>query len=136
MIFEFFFPIWNHTCIATACFQLVKFIKPSVYLSAQKFKTWDIWICFPIWNHICIATSCFHLVKFIKTRVYVSAQFWLAVPPTDAIASLNQNAIVSLDTDIITKEKVEINIRKNPHMLFLTTTNRAVNLLNTMAIKV
>ena len=58
------------------------------------------------------------------------------MPPTTAIARLNQNTIVSLDTDIITKEKVEINIRRNPHTLFLTTTNRAVNLLNMMAIEI
>ena len=91
---------------------------------------------FPIWNHTCIASARFQFVKFIKTCAYLSAQFRLAVPPTAAIARLNQNAIVSLDNDIITKEKVEVNIRKNPHTLFLTATNRAANLLKTMAIEV
>ena len=90
---------------------------------------------FPIWNHR-IAPSCFQLVKFIKTRAYLSAQFRLTVPPTTAIARLNQNAIVSLNNDTITKEKVEVNIRTNPHTLFLTATNRAANLLNLMAIDV
>ena len=91
---------------------------------------------FSIWNHTCTTTASFQLLKFIKTGLFISAQFRLAVPPSTAIARLNQNAIVSLDTDIITKEKVEINIRRNPHTLFLATTNRAVNLLNTMAIEI
>ena len=43
------------------------------------------------------------------------------------MARLNQNAIVSLDNDIIIKEKAEVNIRKNPHTLFLTATNQAAN---------
>ena len=90
---------------------------------------------FPTRNYP-IATALFQLVKFIKTRAYLSAQFRLPIPPTTAIKRLNQNLIVSFNNDIITKEKVQVNIRTNPHTLFLTAMSRAANLLNTMAIDV
>ena len=58
------------------------------------------------------------------------------MPPAAAITRLNRNAIVSLENDFITKEKIEINIRQNPHTLFLTATNRAANLINTIVIDI
>ena len=58
------------------------------------------------------------------------------MPPAAAITRLNRNAIVSLENDFITKEKIEINIRQNPHTLFLTATNQAANLINTIVIDI
>ena len=49
---------------------------------------------------------------------------------------LNRNSIISLDNDFITKEKVEVNIQQTPQMLFLTATNQAANLTNTMAVDI
>ena len=74
--------------------------------------------------------------KYSKATSCLLAQFQLTVPPTTAITQLNQNALVSLGNDIITKEKVEVNIRRNPHTLLLTATNRAANLVNMMAIDI
>ena len=81
--------------------------------------------------------ACFQLIRNIQRLLDVQRlQFQLTVPPTTAITQLNQNALVSLGNDIITKEKVEVNIRRNPHTLFLTATNRAANLVNMMAIDI
>ena len=49
---------------------------------------------------------------------------------------LNRNSIISLDNDFITKEKVEVNIQQTPQMLFLTATNQAAGLTNTMAVDI
>ena len=43
---------------------------------------------------------------------------------------------MSLDNDFVTKEKVEVNIRQNPHTLFLTATNRMADAINMMAIDI
>ena len=81
--------------------------------------------------------ACFQLIRNIQRLLDVQRlQFQLTVPPTTAITQLNQNALASLGNDIITKEKVEVNIRRNPHTLFLTATNRAANLVNMMAIDI
>ena len=52
------------------------------------------------------------------------------------IHRLNQNAIVSLSNDHITREKVEINITHNPHTIFLATTNPTVDVFNNYVLEV
>ena len=58
------------------------------------------------------------------------------VPPTSCINRLNRNALVSLDNDVITKEKIEINIRINPNTVFLTSSNKTANIINQMVLEI
>ena len=58
------------------------------------------------------------------------------MPPTSCINRLNRNALVSLDNDVIAKEKIEINIRVNPNTVFLTNSNKTANIINQMVLEI
>ena len=58
------------------------------------------------------------------------------VPPMSCINRLNRNALVSLDNDVITKEKIEINIRINPNTVFLTSSNKTADIINQMVLEI
>ena len=58
------------------------------------------------------------------------------VPPTSCINRLNRNALVSLDNDVITKEKIKINICINPNTVFLTSSNKTANIINQMVLEI
>ena len=50
------------------------------------------------------------------------ATFQENIPPMSLINCLNPNAIISLENNLITKGKIEINIHQNSHTIFLTAT--------------
>ena len=52
------------------------------------------------------------------------------------IQTLNQNALVSLSNDDITKEKVKTNILMNPHTIFLPPANSTVDIIYNFVIDV
>ena len=58
------------------------------------------------------------------------ATFRIGLPTNKQIHRLNQNAIVSLSNDDITREKVETYITNNPNTIFLTPTNATVDIIN------
>ena len=58
------------------------------------------------------------------------------VPPMSCINRLNRNALVSLDNDVITKEKIEINISINPNTVFLTNSNKTADVINQMVLEI
>ena len=58
------------------------------------------------------------------------------LPPMSHVNRLNRNALVSLENDMITKEKVEMNIRINPNTLFLTNSNKTADIINKMTLEI
>ena len=73
--------------------------------------------------------------KLLISDSFLSANFRQNIPPLSLINRLNQNTLVLLKSNSITREKVEINIYRNPHTIFLTVTNPAAHLVNKMAIE-
>ena len=73
--------------------------------------------------------------KLLISDSFLSANVWQNIQPLSLINRLNQNTLVSLKSDSITREKVEINIYRNPHTIFLTVTNPAAHLVNKIAIE-
>ena len=55
------------------------------------------------------------------------------LPPMSCINRLNRNALVSLENDVITKEKVEMNIHINPNTL---NSNKTVDIINKMVLDI
>ena len=74
--------------------------------------------------------------KVSKTTFFHLAPFRCGFPTNKHIHRLNQNALVSLSDDNITKEKVEINLIANPNTIFLASTNSTVNTVNDLIIDV
>ena len=58
------------------------------------------------------------------------ASFTTGLPTSIQIKRLNRNSNVPLSNDIITIEKVRINIVTNPHTLFLVPSNTTVDTIN------
>ena len=58
------------------------------------------------------------------------ASFRAGIPTHRQLQRLNKNALVSLNDDTVTEEKVKVNIRANPHTLFLAPTNATVERIN------
>ena len=44
--------------------------------------------------------------------------------------------MVSLENDVTTKQKVEMNIRINPNTLFLTSSNKTADIINKMVLEI
>ena len=61
---------------------------------------------------------------------FYSATFRIGLPTNKQIHRLNQNAIVSLSNNDITREKVETCITNNPNTIFLAPTNATVDITN------
>ena len=80
-----------------------------------------------------ILQKCF---KISKTIFFHLAPFRRGFPTNKQIHRLNQNALVSLSNDNITKEKIEINIIANPNTTFLAPRNSTVNTVNNFVIDV
>ena len=74
--------------------------------------------------------------KISKTIFFHLAPFRRGFPTNKQIHRLNQNALVSLSSDSITKEKIEINVIANPNTIFLAPTNSTVNNVNNFVIDV
>ena len=58
------------------------------------------------------------------------ASFRAGIPTNRQLQRLNKNALVSLNDDTVTEEKVKVNILANPHTLFLAPTNATVERIN------
>ena len=74
--------------------------------------------------------------KISKTIFFHLAPFRRGFPTNKQIHRLNQNALVSLSSDSITKEKIEINVIANPNTIFLAPRNSTVNNVNNFVIDV
>ena len=61
---------------------------------------------------------------------FYPATFRIGLPTNKQIHPLNQNAIVSLSNDDITREKVETCITNNPSTILLAPTNATVDIIN------
>ena len=70
-------------------------------------------------------------VKITVTTLYISAHL---LPTMSSVNRLSRNALVSLGNDVVTNEKIEMNIRINPNTVFLTTSNKTGDTINKMAL--
>ena len=70
------------------------------------------------------------MVPAIYFNISFLASFRTGLPISAQIKQLNQNSLVSLSNDSITKDKVRVNIEAKPHTLFLAPSNSTVETIN------
>ena len=73
---------------------------------------------------------------YLKIFPFFSASFRIGIPTPKQIDTLNRNALVSLTNDLITTDKIRINLLANPHTLFLAPSNSPVAKLNQHVIEI
>ena len=66
------------------------------------------------------------MVPTIYFNISFLASFRTGLPISAQIKQLNQNSLVSLSNDSITKDKVRVSIEANPHTLFLAPSNSTI----------
>ena len=75
------------------------------------------------------------MVPTIYFNISFLASFRTGLPISAQIKQLNQNSLVSLSNDSITKDKVRVNIEAKPHTLFLAPSNSTIETINRVPMK-